>query len=68
MFCFSCSLLNWETRFCVCALLRTDRWRHEGQPAVGVGPHSHALWEETDEEVGEPAPHGPAVSTASSLA
>lgn len=30
---------------------------------MGVGPHSHSVWEETDEEVGEPAPHRPAVST-----
>ncbi len=51
---------------CLCVLLMTDRWRCEGQPAVGVGPHSHSVWKETDEEVGEPAPHRPAVSTGPS--
>lgn len=42
-----------------------DRWWCEGQSVVGAGPHSHTIWEETDEEVGEPAPHRPTVSTGS---
>lgn len=29
---------------------------------MGVGPHSHSVWKETNEEVGEPAPYRPAVS------
>lgn len=44
-------------------LLVVDGWWCEGQPVVGVGPHSHSFWEEADEEVGEPAPHRLAVST-----
>ena len=48
---------------CLCVLSMTDRWWCEGQSAVGVGPHSDSVWEETDEEVGEPAPHRPTVST-----
>lgn len=46
----------------ICALLLTDRWRSEGQSAVGSGPHPHSFWEENVEEVGEPAPHRHRVS------
>lgn len=52
----------------VYVLLMTDRWWCEGQSVVGVGPHSHSFWEETDEEVGEPAPHRLTVSTGPSEA
>lgn len=44
----------------VCCL--SDRWRCEGQSVVGVGSHSHSIWEETDKKVGEPAPYRPTVS------
>lgn len=46
----------------ICALLLTDRWRSEGQSAVGAGPHSHSFREKNVEEVGEPAPHRHRVS------
>lgn len=52
----------------VYVLWMIDRWRCEGQSVVGVGPHSHSFWEETDEEVGEPAPHRLGVSTGPSEA
>lgn len=47
----------------ICALSPADGRRPEGQSAVGVGPHAHSFREETAEEVGEPAPHRPTVST-----
>lgn len=46
--------------FCFCV---TDRWWCERQSVVGVGPHSHSVWEETDKKVGEPAAYWPTVST-----
>lgn len=42
--------------------LMIDRRRGKGQSVVGLGPHSHSFWEETDEDVGEPAPHRLTVS------
>lgn len=45
----------------VCSI--TDRWRCEGQSAVGAGPHAHSIWEEANEEVGDSSAHRPTVST-----
>lgn len=55
-----------EMCFVFVCFLNIDRWGCEGQPVVGVGPHPHLVWKETDEEVGEPAPHRPTVSKETS--
>lgn len=63
----SCNLASfksftWKLCFVFVCFSVIDRWWCEGQSVVGVGPHLHSVWKETDEEVGEPAPHRPAVS------
>lgn len=33
-----------------------DHWHSEGKSALGSGPYTHSVWEETAKEMAQPAP------------